>query len=444
MIRWSALAVLALHSLGRFIVAGPNLWLDLAIYNLIAIAILIGLFFSPKGNDPLAIAFLACAFGSWSCGSILSSYSQFFSLAGSFDYLINIAYTLFYPFVLLAIPRILHRRKKLSIIEILDAAIFGLGLSSIATALIFSQVISSDSNQTFFEIFYPICDLAIVITLAIASITQALNKRFLLLTFGFAIYLIFDYLYLWQSIQERYTFGTLFDNGWLLGFLLISYSLWLDRADRSDSVPIHPAFIALSIFISPSLLAMMALQPGIFPSYIIAPTIATLFLAFIRMTVSLRQASALGDEKALARTDELTGLSNRRQFIALLPQFSQGAGALMLLDLNGFKQVNDQYGHGVGDHMLIQVASRFAKVLPAGALLARLGGDEFGVLISGDISAIDEISQALKACVSYPFLIDGRSISIGVSVGYVSNSESGDLLAKADAAMYRAKRALNS
>ncbi len=444
MIRWSALAVLALHSLGRLIVDGPNLWLDLAIYNLIAIAILIGLFFSPKGNDPLAIAFLACAFGSWSCGSILSSYSQFFSLDSSFDYLINIAYTLFYPFVLLAIPRILHRRKKLSIIEILDAAIFGLGLSSIATALIFSQVISSDSNQTFFEIFYPICDLAIVITLAIASITQALNKRFLLLTFGFAIYLIFDYLYLWHSIQERYTFGTLFDNGWLLGFLLISYSLWLDPADHSDPVPIHPAFIALSIFISPSLLAMMALQPGIFPSYIIAPTIATLFLAFIRMTVSLRQASALGDEKALARTYELTGLSNRRQFIALLPQFSQGAGALMLLDLNGFKQVNDQSGHGAGDQMLIQVASRFAKVLPAGALLARLGGDEFGVLISGDISAIDEISHALKACVSYPFLIDGRSISIGVSVGYVSNSEGGDLLAKADAAMYRAKRALNS
>ena len=202
MIRWSALGVLSLHAIARLSVDGPNLWLDLAIYNVIAIAILIGLFFSPKGNDPLAIAFLACAFGSWSFGSILSSYSQFFTLDSSFDYLINIAYTLFYPFVLLAIPRILHRRKKLSIIEILDAAIFGLGLSSIATALIFSQVISSESNQTFFEIFYPICDLAIVITLAIASITQALNKRFLLLTFGFAIYLIFDYLYLFCFVPR--------------------------------------------------------------------------------------------------------------------------------------------------------------------------------------------------------------------------------------------------
>jgi diguanylate cyclase (GGDEF)-like protein len=94
--------------------------------------------------------------------------------------------------------------------------------------------------------------------------------------------------------------------------------------------------------------------------------------------------------------------------------------------------------------VLIQVASRFTKVLPPGALLARLGGDEFGVLIPGDITAIDEISYALKATVSYPFLIDGRSISIGVSIGYVSNSEGGDLLAKADAAMYRAKRSLNS
>lgn len=442
-IRLSALVILALHGLIRLRADGPNLWLDLVLYNAIALAILIGLFFSPKGNDPLAIAFLACALGSWSCGSVLSSYSQFFSLNGSFDYLINISYTLFYPFVLLAIPRILHRRKKLSVIEILDAAIFGLGLSSIATALIFSQVISSKSGQTFFEIFYPICDLAILITLAIASITQALNKRFLLLASGFAVYLVFDYLYLWQTIQERYTFGTLFDNGWLLGFLLISYSLWLDPRDTSDSTPIHPAFIALSIFISPSLLAMMALQPGIFPSYIIAPTIATLFLAFIRMTVSLRQASALSDERALARTDELTGLPNRRLLIASLSEFSQVEGALMLLDLNGFKQVNDQCGHGAGDQVLVQVAARFSKVLPQGALLARLGGDEFGVLISGSATSINEISFALKACVSYPFLIDGRSITIGVSIGYASNSEGGDLLAKADAAMYRAKRSLN-
>lgn len=423
---------------------GPIMWIDLIGYNLIALVACIALFTSPRHNDPLAIAFLVCALASWTCGSLLSSIGQFYSLPQSTEYVVNFSYTLFYPFALLAIPRILNRRKSLSVVEMLDAAIFGLGLSSIATALIFSQVISLGSGQSFFEIFYPICDLALLITLAIASITQVINRRFLLVALGFLIYLIFDYLYLWNSFQGSYQFGSIFDNGWLLGLILISQSLWLAPGISKDFLPIHPAFIALSIFISPSLLAMMALRPGIFPSYIVFPTIATLFLAFIRMTVSLRQASALTDEKTLARTDELTGLPNRRKLIAALSEFSEVEGALMLLDLNGFKQVNDLSGHRAGDQVLIQVAARFARVLPEGALLARLGGDEFGVLLSGSRLATQEIAQALQACVSYPFVIDGERISVGVSIGHVDNSEGGDLLAKADAAMYRVKRAINS
>jgi diguanylate cyclase (GGDEF)-like protein len=324
----------------------------------------------------------------------------------------------------------------------LDAAIFGLGLSSIATALILSRVISIEGGQGFFEIFFPICDLAIAITIGITAITQRLNLRFFILALGFVIYLTFDYLYLWMSAQNRYSFGTVFDNGWVLGIVLISLSLWYPSANSQQNLSIHPAFIALSIFISPTLLAMMALRPGIFPSYIVFPTIATLFLAFIRMTVSLRQAHDLGDEKTLARTDELTGLPNRRRLIAELDTFSKVEGALMLLDLNGFKQVNDQCGHGAGDQVLIQVAARFARVLPQSALLARLGGDEFGVLLNATSHSTLEIVQALKACVSYPFLIDGKNISVGVSIGHVSNSEGGDLLAKADAAMYVAKRSL--
>lgn len=184
--------------------------------------------------------------------------------------------------------------------------------------------------------------------------------------------------------------------------------LWLPPENSHHDFSIHPAFIALSIFISPTLLAMMALRPGVFPTYIVFPTIATLFLAFIRMTVSLRQADNLSEEKNLARTDELTGLPNRRRLIAELDNFSRLEGALMLLDLNGFKQVNDQCGHGAGDQVLVQVAARFNRVLPNSALLARLGGDEFGILFNGGPQSALEIVQALKACVSYPFLIDGK------------------------------------
>ena len=190
--RWSALGIFLIHLGIRLSFDGPQLWIDLVGYNLIALAACVALFTSPRHNDPLAIALLVCAFASWTCGSILSSFSQFYLLPASADYLINISYILFYPFALLASPRILNKRNSLSVTEMLDAAIFGLGVTSIATALIFSQVISVGSGQSFFELFYPICDLALLITLAIASITQIINRRFLILALGFFIYLFFD------------------------------------------------------------------------------------------------------------------------------------------------------------------------------------------------------------------------------------------------------------
>jgi|TARA_B110000503_G_C7041926_1_gene368573 diguanylate cyclase len=168
---------------------------------------------------------------------------------------------------------------------------------------------------------------------------------------------------------------------------------------------------------------------------------ATLFLAFIRMVFVIRQANNLGEEKLLARTDELTGLPNRRRLIAELSTFSNIEGALMLLDLDGFKPVNDKYGHEMGDQILRQVAQRFSRSLPSGAILARLGGDEFGVLVAGNSELTLELANALQATLSYPFTVNGNVISISVSIGHVRNDGAGDLMQRADLAMYEAKRA---
>jgi diguanylate cyclase (GGDEF)-like protein len=111
----------------------------------------------------------------------------------------------------------------------------------------------------------------------------------------------------------------------------------------------------------------------------------------------------------------------------------------MLLDLDGFKPINDKHGHEIGDRILREVAKRFNRTLPQGALLARLGGDEFGVLIRGSYEEALESANALRASVSYPFSIEGREISVGVSIGIVHNDGAGELLKRADAAMYRAK-----
>jgi len=333
--------------------------------------------------------------------------------------------------------------RKLNPIELLDAAIFGLGISSIATALFLTRVFPQsliNVQDQFFSLLFPICDLLLLIIASIALVTHRLQIRATLLFFGIATFSASDLLYLWLTVNGTYTFGQLTDDGWLIGIVLIASSFWLPQSKSEYDVGIHPAFLALSIFISPTLLALIALRPGIFPIYIVAPAVATLFMAFFRMTIVIRQAKNLGEEKVLARTDDITGLPNRRRLIAELASFSKTEGALLLLDLDAFKPVNDTYGHEVGNVVLQQVAQRFTRSLPTGSVLARLGGDEFGVLINGKYEETLEAAYALQATCSYPFLIEGHSIKIGVSIGHVHNDGKGELLERADAAMYEAKR----
>jgi len=436
-------ALLLLHFCLKIFIPGNPLLLDLVLYNAIWLCAIAAITQSPLSNDPVAVATTSLAIGFWGIGSVLNSYGDFYSLSTTSEFIAQLSYALFYPLLLVAIPRALTRGRRLNPIEILDSIIFGLGISAIATALFLTQLFPesiSDLRNQFFSLLFPVSDLLLLTIAAIAVITHRLQVRALLLFTGILIFSASDLFYLWLSVNNNYTFGQLADDGWLLGIVAIAAAFWQQQSSGTSEVTIHPVFIALSIFISPTLLALMALRPGIFSIYILIPTIATLFLAFIRMTIVIRQARNLGEEKVLARTDELTGLPNRRRLVAELATYSQTEGALLLLDLNEFKPVNDQYGHEVGDLILQQVAQRFSRSLPTGSVLARLGGDEFGVLVNGSYESTLEAAFALQATLSYPFIVRGKSITIGVSIGHAHNDGESNLLERADAAMYEAKR----
>ena len=442
-IRLLPAALLLLHLFLKFFIQENSLALDLFLYNAIWVCAIAAITQAPLSNDPVAVATASLAIGFWGIGSVLNSYGDFYSLSTTSEFIAQLSYALFYPLLLVAIPRALTRGRRLNPIEILDSIIFGLGISSIATALFLAKVFPesfSDLRNQFFSLLFPISDLLLLTIAAIAVITHRLQVRALLLFSGILIFSASDLFYLWLSVNQSYTFGQITDDGWLVGIVIIAFSFWRAQSASTSEITIHPVFIALSIFISPTLLALMALRPGIFSIYILIPTIATLFLGFIRMTIVIRQARNLGEEKVLARTDELTGLPNRRRLVAELESFSQAEGALLLLDLNEFKPVNDQHGHEVGDLILQQVAQRFSRSLPTGAVLARLGGDEFGVLVTGNYETTLEAAFALQATLSYPFVIRGKSIMIGVSIGHAHNDGESNLLERADAAMYEAKR----
>ena len=148
--------------------------------------------------------------------------------------------------------------------------------------------------------------------------------------------------------------------------------------------------------------------------------------------------------------DPLSGLLNRSGIFSILDEMistrtSNKVPALLYLDLDGFKEVNDSYGHAVGDNLIRNVSSGLLDLAPQTAHVSRLGGDEFAILLSAD-HARDEagrIAAAIHRMLKEPFNIDGRVIVVGASIGIALADSPGitgaELIRQADLAMYRAK-----
>jgi diguanylate cyclase (GGDEF)-like protein len=166
-----------------------------------------------------------------------------------------------------------------------------------------------------------------------------------------------------------------------------------------------------------------------------------------------RMVRSAGEYERAARVDALTGLPNRRALQASVTERGLGRGlhrperrlALLLLDIDRFRNVNDALGHALGDRLLVEIARRLTTVVPPHDLVVRLGGDEFAVLatrVDGPASA-RLIAGQLAEALNRPFALDGLPVDVSASIGIAVQSERGDdgaaLLRQAEAAMYDAK-----
>ncbi|WP_438754865.1 bifunctional diguanylate cyclase/phosphodiesterase [Pararhizobium sp. O133] len=181
-------------------------------------------------------------------------------------------------------------------------------------------------------------------------------------------------------------------------------------------------------------------------------TILALFLAAIGM-VGFAIIRKLREDEAASRFkathDNLTGLSNRAALAEFLQKCIAGADGsviqLCLLDLDGFKGVNDAWGHAAGDELLVAVAGRLRAELSPNAFIARLGGDEFAVVTVGNDETVESsgVAEGIQRAVSTVFPINGRLIQVGGSVGVAAvmdnDAEIGELMRTADIALYQAK-----
>jgi|SRR5579884_424039 len=181
--------------------------------------------------------------------------------------------------------------------------------------------------------------------------------------------------------------------------------------------------------------------------------LAVVLAIFQYLAGELLKSKQRADElRRRATTDELTGLANREHFGVVLKErivearVSGAAFAVMLIDLNHFKEINDTLGHHYGDVLLSDLGPRLATCIGEDGLVARLGGDEFAVLPAewtDEPERLERVASELLTCVREPLAVDDITLDIDASVGIsrfpIDGENSSDLLRRADVAMYSAK-----
>ncbi len=241
-------------------------------------------------------------------------------------------------------------------------------------------------------------------------------------------------------------FGTWYDFLWMIGLPLLGMAT-LHPAMGSTLRPRRPSARSEQIITCLPLvgLGVPVLDGDAWASMPPAVIIVMIGVLVLRVVVLTSQNHALSDRLTeLAHRDELTGLLNRRAVLELLGEWerdeeSGGVHAVLYLDLDGFKRVNDEWGHAAGDHVLAVTAERLRASVRPEDVVARLGGDEFVVLVRKSDGS--DLADRLLSIVSEPIVWATRELVVGCSVGVAvaDSAITSDLLACADAALYRSK-----
>ena len=368
----------------------------------------------------------------------------------------------FYPLMVGALAVVVHSRARgLASSVWLDGVVGSLGAAAVLAIVlgpVWSSAMSGPSPVLVaLRVAHPVFDLMLVGAVAgiLAAGSMGAGGRWHLLVTGLMFFTAADVIYALQVADGSYVTGSPLDGVWLIGLAMIA--LWVDGAERPDgaapheSPPSNPA-TALVVATGATFAGMGVLVAGTWmhlPVLAVVLAGATLLAAAARALLAYGQLARMSElRRQDATTDELTGLPNRRALYAVgqtrLVDPRTRRQALLMLDLDKFKEVNDSLGHHAGDQLLTQVAARLREHLRAGDVLARLGGDEFAVLLEdADHDDATDVAAKLRTALAEPFAMENISVHISVSIGIAlfpdDGPDLGALLRKADIAMYKAK-----
>jgi diguanylate cyclase (GGDEF)-like protein len=341
----------------------------------------------------------------------------------------------------------------------LDGGIGALGASAVAVALLLEPALrltEGDLAAVVTTMAYPVADVVLLALLVAVSAMLGVRRdpTLLVVATGIVANLVGDIVFLDLATAGHYVEGGPLDLTWLVAVVLMA--LAAHRSDRlrprtrDTDTQVGWRVLALPMVCNLASLAVLGLGWGDSMSPWAAwCAIGCVLVGIARTTVTFREVRALNEVRLEARTDELTGLPNRRALleaarVVVAEATTVRPAALLLLDLDGFKEVNDSLGHGAGDELLCQVGPRLAPALRPGDLLARLGGDEFAVLLPAtDLVTAADRAGVVGDLLRQPFPVEGIRLHVGVSIGVstapIPADDVQELLRCADVAMYAAK-----
>lgn len=370
-------------------------------------------------------------------------------------------YLAYYPLlwaglVLLASARIDRFPASL----LLDGLVAGLGVAAIAAAVVLDPLLETGSGRTgevLTNLAYPLADVILVVVVVglVTVLRTRVGVSLALIAVSLVLTMVADVGYLLTTLTGTWVQGGWADVLYVLGVVAVAAAALrpqqLSTVPRPDgSVVVNRLAVLPALSAAACLTLLLLDRGGAFPTATTVLAALGIVAAGLRAALTFRDLRVLAPLQKEVLTDELTGLANRRSLLERLHvELSRRDGqrvGLALIDLDGFKEVNDSLGHAAGDELLIVVGQLMQRVMPEGALLSRLGGDEFAAVLPGaSATSAHEVGGRMLTALSVPVLVSGVRLRVGGSVGVATagpgEMSRGELLRRADIAMYQAKSA---
>ncbi|AEV73974.1 diguanylate cyclase (GGDEF) domain-containing protein [Mycolicibacterium rhodesiae NBB3] len=421
---------------------------------------------STSGRQRMAWVALAAGLASWFVGdAIWAIYELGLEVEVPFPSLADVGYLLYYVFAFIVLVMLPTGNSGVTVARLfLDGQLMAVSLFALAWVSGLDDVVAAGGTDPLsfaLLLFYPLADVALF-TMAALMLTRAGPGQRLtisLLATGIAALAIADSIFVYLDIHGIYLSGNVIDVLWAGGLALMAAAALVAAGARWHVVdPRDVTDVAVWVPYVPLLVAVIPSVWYLFNGRHPYPLLAALLLSMA--TVLVRQMLFVTENRRLlakvtdqALRDPLTSLANRVLFhdrlahaVAIHARDGRDV-AVLSLDLDDFKLVNDSLGHSAGDAVLIEVAERLRRSVRTGDTVARLGGDEFAVLIEGGTEPALTSAERILEVFDTEFVVDEQPVDVRPSAGLAelkrtdtAGLTSGELFNQAHVAMYSAQR----